>query len=380
MKRVMFVFGTRPEAIKTLPLVLAMRETNWCEPIVVITAQHRELLDPVMDFFGVVADHDLDLFVGGQTLASLTARALVGLDEVLERDRPDTVVVQGDTTSVLAGALAAFYRHVPVVHLEAGLRTDDPTSPFPEEVNRRLATQLSSLHLAPTGQAAANLRRDGVKHSSITVTGNTVIDALRYAVGRSHPWGSGALESVVNSGRRIVLVTAHRRESWGAPMEALGRALATIARDRPDVEIVFPIHLNPIVRNAIVPSIVDLPNVTILEPLTYGVFSRLLDRCTLVVTDSGGVQEEAPSLGKPVLVLRDTTERPEAIAAGTAKLIGTNEEVIVQSVLTLLDDPAAYSAMAQAVNPYGDGRAVERSVAAIGASLGIGQRLPDFAG
>jgi UDP-N-acetylglucosamine 2-epimerase (non-hydrolysing) len=377
-KRVMCVFGTRPEAIKTLPLVLALRDASWCDPIVAVTAQHRGLLDPVMAFFGVTADEDLDLFADGQTLAALTARCVTGLDDLIVAHQPDAIVVQGDTTSAFAGALAGFYRQVPVVHLEAGLRTDDRMSPFPEEVNRRLVTQLASLHLAPTTTAAAHLRSDGVDPDTISITGNTVIDALRFAVARQDDWGDEVLKRAVTNDRRVVVVTAHRRESWGAPMQSLGRALAALSARFPDVEFVFPIHPNPIVRNAVMPFVADRRNVTMIEPLPYGSFSRLLDRSTLVLTDSGGVQEEAPSLGKPVLVLRDTTERPEAIAAGTARLIGTDEDRIIASVSELLDDSVAYDAMANAVNPYGDGRAVERSVAAIGASLGIGHRLPEF--
>jgi UDP-N-acetylglucosamine 2-epimerase (non-hydrolysing) len=379
-KRVMLVFGTRPEAIKMAPLVLALQEATWCDPIVVVTAQHREMLDQVMGFFSITADEDLDLLMPGQTLAQLTARALAALDPMIQQHQPHAIVVQGDTTSTFVGALAAFYHQVPVVHLEAGLRTDDPHSPYPEEINRRLTTQLSTLHLAATPQAGRNLLRDGVNAKDMTVTGNTVIDALRVAVARKEPWGDTDLERIDASGRRMVLVTAHRRESWGEPMAAIGRALAELSIARPDVEFVFPIHRNPLVRDAIIPTVSGRPNVTIIEPQAYGVFSRLIDRAYVVLTDSGGVQEEAPSLGKPVLVMRDTTERPEAVTAGTAKLVGTDQAVIKAEVLRLLDDPAAYASMAQAVNPYGDGLAVERSVAAIAELLGCGSRLPDFTG
>ncbi len=379
-QRVMLIFGTRPEAIKLAPLALALGATDWCEPIVTITAQHREMLDQVMEFFGVAADDDLDLLIPGQTLPQLTARALTGLDPLLQRHKPAAVVVQGDTTSTFVGALAAFYRQIPVVHVEAGLRTDDPFSPYPEEINRRLTTQLSTLHLAATAQAARNLVRDGTKPQDIAVTGNTVIDALRLAVARQEAWGDPALERVDASQRRVVLITAHRRESWGDPMVDIGHAIAELASRYPDVEFVFPIHRNPLVRDAIMPAVEGAPNVTICEPQPYGVFARLIDRAYIVLTDSGGVQEEAPSLGKPVLVMRDTTERPEAVAAGTAKLVGTNQATIVSEVTRLLDDHQAYAAMAQAVNPYGDGRAVERTVAAIAQLLGCGTRLPDFEG
>lgn len=362
------------------PLVLALQDAAWCDPIVVVTAQHREMLDQVMSFFSITADEDLDLLVPGQTLAQLTARTLAALDPMIQKHQPDAIVVQGDTTSTFVGALAAFYHQVPVVHLEAGLRTDDPHSPYPEEINRRLTTQLSTLHLAATPQAGRNLLRDGVNAKDMTVTGNTVIDALRVAVVRKEPWGDADLARIDASGRRMVLVTAHRRESWGEPMAAIGRALAELSIARPDVEFVFPIHRNPLVRDAIIPSVSGRPNVTIIEPQAYGVFSRLIDRAYVVLTDSGGVQEEAPSLGKPVLVMRDTTERPEAVTAGTAKLVGTDQAVIKAEVLRLLDDPAAYASMAQAVNPYGDGLAVERSVAAIAELLGCGARLADFSG
>ncbi len=379
-KRVMLIFGTRPEAIKLAPLVLALAKTTWCKPIVTVTAQHREMLDQVMDFFGVVPDDDLDLLVPGQTLPQLTSRALMALDPIIERRAPDAVVVQGDTTSTFVGALASFYRQVPVVHVEAGLRTDNPQSPYPEEINRRLTTQLSSLHLAATPQASRNLVRDGVNPADVTVTGNTVIDALQLAVARRESWGDNDLERIDASGRRMVLITAHRRESWGEPMMAIGRSIAELAVARPDVEFVFPIHRNPLVRDAIVPLVERIPNVTVIEPQPYGVFSRLIDRAHVVLTDSGGVQEEAPSLGKPVLVMRDTTERPEAVTAGTAKLVGTNQAVITSEVLRLLDDPVAYVLMARAVNPYGDGLAVDRCVAAMAELLGRGTRLPDFGG
>jgi UDP-N-acetylglucosamine 2-epimerase (non-hydrolysing) len=376
----MLIFGTRPEAIKLAPLSLAFAQTGWCEPIVCTTGQHREMLDQVMDFFGVTSHVDLGLLAPGQTLTQLTARALQALEPVMESYRPDAVVVQGDTTSTFIGALSAFYHQVPVVHVEAGLRTDNPLSPFPEEINRRLTGQLSSLHLAATTQAKQNLLRDGVHGKAIAVTGNTVIDALRVAVERQAPYDDTTLDRVDASGRPVVLVTAHRRESWGEGMASIGRALAQLSSQHETTEFVFPIHRNPLVRDAIMPLLSDRSNVTIVEPLPYGSFSRLLNRSTIVLTDSGGVQEEAPSLGKPVLVMRDTTERPEAVRAGTAKLVGTNQERIVHEVTTLLTDKYAYDQMAQAHNPYGDGRAVERSVAATGALLGCDERLADFAG
>jgi UDP-N-acetylglucosamine 2-epimerase (non-hydrolysing) len=374
----MLVFGTRPEAIKMAPLAVALAKQPWCEVLVCVTGQHREMLDQVMTFFGVTASDDLALLAPGQTLSQLTGRAIAAMEPVMSARHPHAVVVQGDTTSTFVGALSAFYHHVPVVHLEAGLRTDNPASPFPEEINRRLTGQLAALHLAATNQARENLIRDGVSPDTITVTGNTVIDALRLAVQRREPYADIELERIDASDRKVVLITAHRRESWGDGMVAIGRAIARLASLHPEVEFVFPIHLNPRVRDAIIPVISTLSNVTITEPLPYGAFARLLNRSYLVLTDSGGVQEEAPSLGKPVLVMRDTTERPEAVRAGTAKLVGTSESLIISEVSALLTNTHAYELMALAHNPYGDGHAVDRCVGAIAALLGVGERLPEF--
>jgi UDP-N-acetylglucosamine 2-epimerase (non-hydrolysing) len=379
-KKIMLVFGTRPEAVKMAPLALALRDVDWCEPIVAVTAQHREMLDPVMELFGISADYDLDMLTPGQTLTDVTTKALNGLGPIMEAVKPDCVVVQGDTTTTFAGALAAFYRQIPVVHMEAGLRTDDPLSPFPEEINRRLTTQLTTLHLAATPTSAANLWRDGIKREHICITGNTVIEALHWAVDRKPAYDNAQLEAIDASGRKVLLVTAHRRESWGEGMRQIGIALRTIAERYPELEIVFPIHKNPLVRDSIVPAVAGLANVTILEPLAYGAFSRIMNRATIVLTDSGGVQEEAPSLGKPVLVMRDTTERPEAVAAGTARLIGTDANRIVSAVTELLDDPAAFALMANAVNPYGDGLASQRTIEAMAHLFGLGQRPADFNG
>jgi UDP-N-acetylglucosamine 2-epimerase (non-hydrolysing) len=379
-KKIMLVFGTRPEAVKMAPLALALRKVEWCEPIIAVTAQHREMLDQVMELFGLTADYDLDMLTPGQTLTDVTTKALNGLGPIMESVKPDCVVVQGDTTTTFAGALAAFYRQIPVVHMEAGLRTDDPLSPFPEEINRRLTTQLTTLHLAATPTSAANLWRDGIKREHICITGNTVIDALHWAVDRKPAYDDAQLEAIDVGGRKVLLVTAHRRESWGEGMRQIGIALRTIAERYPELEIVFPIHKNPLVRDSIVPAVAGLANVTILEPLAYGAFSRIMNRATIVLTDSGGVQEEAPSLGKPVLVMRDTTERPEAVAAGTARLIGTDANRIVSAVTELLDDPAAFALMANAVNPYGDGLASQRTIEAMAHLFGLGQRPADFAG
>jgi UDP-N-acetylglucosamine 2-epimerase (non-hydrolysing) len=377
-KKVLVVFGTRPEAVKMAPLVRALQGAEWCKPFVAVTAQHREMLDQVMRLFGLEADFDLNLLRLGQTLTDVTSRAIVGLTRIMEDLKPDAVVVQGDTTTTFAGALAAFYQKVPVVHLEAGLRTDDPYSPFPEEVNRRLTTQLATAHMAATSLSASNLLRDGINAESVYVTGNTVIDSLRWITSQKPSYNDPKLEAIDAGGRRILLVTAHRRESWGEGMGNIALALRELAESYPDVDVVFPIHKNPLVRDSVVPLIGMLPNVSIFEPLDYGSFSRLMARSTIVLTDSGGVQEEAPSLGKPVLVLRTTTERPEAVAAGTARLVGTDPNAIVSSVSNLLDNSSAYAAMANATNPYGDGFASSRTVAAMAHLFGLGPRPDDF--
>jgi UDP-N-acetylglucosamine 2-epimerase (non-hydrolysing) len=377
--RIMVVYGTRPEAIKVAPLIRELRESPLFTPLVAVTAQHRSMLDQVNEVFGVTPDFDLDIHQPGQTLTGITNRALAGVQDLLAAQRPDAVVMQGDTTTVFAAALAAFYEKIPVVHLEAGLRTDDPYSPYPEEINRRLATQLATLHLAPTATSRANLMAENVHPSAITVTGNTVIDALLWASSGAHGYGDPALSSLDADPAPVLLVTAHRRESWGRPMRQAARALATVAVAHPELRVVFPMHANPLVREAVLPAIGHLPNVTVTGPLPYGGFARLMNRASLILTDSGGVQEEGPSLGKPVLVMRDTTERPEAVRVGTARLVGTDHDLIVLTTSQLLTDPAAYAAMAGAVNPYGDGRAAERSVAALAHHFGRGPAPAEFA-
>jgi UDP-N-acetylglucosamine 2-epimerase (non-hydrolysing) len=377
-RKVMTIFGTRPEAIKMAPLILALQNAPDFEPVIVVTGQHRSMLDQVLDLFGLVPDHDLNIGRDRQTLAGVTQRALAGLDELIAAEKPDLVVVQGDTTSTFVGALAAFYHQIPVAHMEAGLRTGDVYSPYPEEINRRLTTQLTALHLAPTPTSAGNLKSENVDSDAVLCTGNTVIDALFEALRQPVAWNDPVLDGLRHSDQPVLLVTAHRRESWGEPMKAIGRALARIARAEPDLQIVFPIHLNPVVREAIQPEVAGLPNVHLIEPLGYGDFCHLMNRSHLVLTDSGGVQEEAPSLGKPVLVMRDTTERPEAVLAGTVQLIGTDEDRIVKEVTHLLHDDAAHRRMAQAVNPYGDGRAAARTIDAIRYFFGEGARPEDF--
>jgi UDP-N-acetylglucosamine 2-epimerase (non-hydrolysing) len=363
--RIMVVFGTRPEAIKLAPVVAALREAERFEPVVVVTAQHRDMLDQVLELFGIVPDHDLAIFRDRQTLTGVTTRALERLTPLIDHERPATVVVQGDTTTTFTAALAGFYARVPVVHLEAGLRTGDVLSPYPEEMNRRLTTQLAALHLAPTPSAKATLLRDGIHPDQIVVTGNTVIDALAWAIQRRRPYTDPALRHLDRDPRRVLLVTAHRRESWGLGMRMIGAALAEIAVSEPDLLIVLPAHPNPVVREELLPAVRDHANVIVTEPLPYGEFARLMHRSYLLLTDSGGVQEEGPSLGRPVLVMRATTERPEAVAAGTARLVGTDRRSILQAVRQLLHDDRAYAAMARAVNPYGDGEAARRSVDAL---------------
>jgi len=364
-RRVLIAYGTRPEAVKLGPLILALQKAEDFEPIVCVTAQHRHMLDQFNALFGIQPEHDLDLLRPKQTLTHVTAGVLEGLERVLEEVAPDAVIVQGDTSTTFSAALAAFYQRIPVVHVEAGLRTGDVWSPYPEEMNRRLTTQLSALHLAPTATSLSNLLREGVARDSVVVTGNIVIDALQWVVSRTTEPRAAGLKPLLSDPRRVLLVTTHRRESWGEPMRCVGRALRRLTAASPDMLLVFPVHLNPVVRDAVLPFLEGLDNVIVLEPLQYDDFAWCLQRAHVVLSDSGGVQEEAPSLGKPVLVLREDTERPEAVQAGTVRLVGTDEERIVAEVSRLWGDAAAYEEMSHAVNPYGDGRAVERSVQAL---------------
>jgi UDP-N-acetylglucosamine 2-epimerase (non-hydrolysing) len=345
---------------------------------VLVTAQHRSMLDPMLEFFGIRPDHDLDLLRPGQTLTDVTTRALRGLSDLIEREHPDAVVVQGDTTTTLAGALAGYYHRVPVAHVEAGLRTGDRYSPFPEELNRRLVSQLATLHLAPTPAAAARLLAEGVAPVEVVVTGNTVVDALLYALEHPTPPSEASLRAALDDGRPVLLVTAHRRESWGERLAEIGKAIADLASSEPELLIVFPIHRNEVVRQAILPSVEGLSNVVVVEPLPYGEFVALLSRAWAVLTDSGGIQEEAPTLGKPVLVLRPATERPEGVHHGSSLVIGTKRAEIVAAVRRLRD-PAVYAAMQPLRNPYGDGRAAARSIEAIAHHLGLGPRPEEFA-
>jgi UDP-N-acetylglucosamine 2-epimerase (non-hydrolysing) len=376
--RIMTVYGTRPEAIKVAPVIKAVEQDTELTSLTVVTGQHREMLDQVNELFGIKPDRDLDVIRHRQGLSQLAARILERFDATLDEMRPDAVLVQGDTTTSTAAALAAFHRQVPVFHLEAGLRSGDIYSPFPEEMNRRLTSRLAALHLAPTAESRANLVSEGVDIDEIVVTGNTVIDALIATVRAGLEIHDPDVRSAVDAATSILLVTAHRRESWGEALQGVGRALRQIAFLHPDLTIVLPLHRNPVVRAAILPSVEGLANVVICEPLSYADFAMLLSRSEVVLTDSGGIQEEAPSLGKPVLVMRDNTERPEAVEAGTVRLIGTAAGQIVREVDRLLTDRDAYTAMARAVNPYGDGEASGRVVKAVRHFLGMGPRPVDF--
>ena len=359
MPKLLAVFGTRPEAIKLFPLIATLRARDiTCR--VCVTAQHRDMLDQILRLSGIVPDYDLDIMQPGQTLDALTARLMTGLGEVLDRERPDRVIVQGDTATAMVGALSAYYRKIPVSHVEAGLRSGDVHQPWPEEVNRKIVATIADQHFAPTRTAADALRREAINEATIFETGNTVIDALLATRARldDNPSMCAKIDAVLSRfpGKRVIAVTTHRRENFDA-MRGIAGAIARIAR-RDDIAIVFPVHPNPNVRSAM-GGLATLSNVAMIDPLDYPDFVRLLDRCTLVLTDSGGVQEEAPTFGKPVIVMRQTTERPEGVAAGTAILVGTDPDRIVASVELLLDDSIAYGAMARAHSPFGDGRACE---------------------
>jgi UDP-N-acetylglucosamine 2-epimerase (non-hydrolysing) len=379
--RIMVVYGTRPEAIKLAPIVRRLREAPGVEPYVVVTGQHREMLDQVNGFFGIVPDADMDLMVHGASVNAIARGVLADAERILAEVRPDALVVQGDTTSAFAASLAAFLAEVPVVHVEAGLRTGNLRSPFPEEANRRLTAVVTGLHLAPTATAAANLAAEGVDGATVLVTGNTVIDALLWAVEQPIAFTDPALEELDSRGalggdRPLILVTAHRRESWGERMTTALRGLADVAAAHPECDVLLPMHRNQVVRTVVDATLRGLPNVHLTEPLPYAEFAHVMRRAHLILTDSGGVQEEAPSLGVPVLVMRDTTERPEGVAAGTVRLVGTERDAVAGAVESLLTDPAAHRAMAVAANPYGDGRAAQRSVAAMAAWLD-GESLPE---
>ena len=362
--KILSVFGTRPEAIKMIPLVRELGRQEDMESLCAVTAQHRQMLDSVLDIFSLKPDYDLNIMEPRQSLYTITAKALTGMEEVLGKARPDLVLVHGDTSTTFAGALAAFYAQIPVGHVEAGLRTYDKYSPFPEEMNRSLVGRIATLHFCPTDSNVENLRREGIV-TGVYKTGNTVIDALQTTVRPDYVFAEKALNDLDFQNKRVILVTCHRRENYGQPMGEIMSALAQLAGEFPDTELVYPVHLSPVVQEVAHRHLDPVPNVRLIPPLDVADMHNLMARSYLVLTDSGGLQEEAPSLGKPVLVLRRETERPEAVAAGTVKLAGTNKEDILRLARTLLTDEAAYAAMAHAANPYGDGQACRRIAAAI---------------
>lgn len=362
----MCVFGTRPEAVKLAPVVHALHRSEHLEPIVTLTAQHREMLDQMLKWFGITPDHDLNLMKHGQTLSDLTARVIKAMDEILDQVKPDMILVQGDTVTVMAASLAAFYKKIPVGHVEAGLRTEDRYNPFPEEMSRRLTGRLATLHFAPTPLAVQNLAREGIV-DNVFQTGNTVIDAL---LDTSRRLDESAVDQSLFADvdfekYRVLLVTAHRRENWGQGMSEIALALRAIAEEFPDVQIFYPIHKNRIVRESIEPVFAGHKRLICVEPLDYVPFVYAMRKCNFVLTDSGGIQEEAPALGKPVLVMRTNTERPEAVTAGAAKLVGVMKEGIISAARDLLNTPESYKSMSSAANPFGDGEASKRIVTAI---------------
>lgn len=362
--KVLFLFGTRPEAIKLIPIILGMKKDEFFDVKICVTAQHREMLDQVLKIFGITPDFDLNLMTPNQTLATLTSKIIVELDGIIKKIEPDYCVVQGDTTSVMAGALSSFYNKVKVIHVEAGLRTFDKYSPFPEEMNRVLTSHLSNIHFTPTQAAKENLLKENVEEGRIYTTGNTVVDTLLLVKSKIESKEIQTENLLVNElldrGNKFILVTSHRRENFGQGIKSICLALKRFAEKYPNVEIVFPVHLNPNIQAPVYEILKDSENVFLLPPLDYVSFVALLSNCYFVLTDSGGVQEEAPSLGKPVLVMRETTERPEAVIAGLSKIVGTDEEGIVNNLILLMEDTETYRKMANGQNPYGDGKASER--------------------
>lgn len=364
--KVMSIFGTRPEAIKMAPVVKAMAHDERFAPITVVTGQHREMLDQVLKIFKIKPDYDLNIMQKDQTLSSITSKVLLGMDKILQEDRPDLILVHGDTTTTFSAGLSAFYHQIPVGHVEAGLRTWNKYSPFPEELNRQMTDVLTDLYFAPTTTSRDNLRRENHPENQIFVTGNTAIDALKDTV--SENYHNEILEEI-SEDHRIILVTMHRRENQGEPMQRVFKAIRQVVDETPDVEVIFPVHLNPKVQQMAEAELGNDPRIKLVAPLDVLDFHNIAARSYLIMTDSGGVQEEAPSLGKPVLVLRDTTERPEGVAAGTLKLVGTDPQAVKEQMNALLSDPAKYAEMAQAQNPYGDGHAADRILDAIAKTI-----------
>lgn len=363
--KVMTIFGTRPEAIKMAPLVKQLQETEEIESILCVTAQHREMLDMVLDLFELKADYDLDIMQHGQTISDITVKVLKGLESILQEVKPDIVLVHGDTTTTFIGALAAFYQQIPVGHVEAGLRSGNIYSPYPEEMNRKLTGALTSLHFAPTKGNYQNLLREGIKEENIFVTGNTVIDALLQVVKKDYTFENQLLNEIDYINKKVIVMTCHRRENWGEPMENIFEAVVEVVKNHREVEVVFPVHLNPKIRDLAQEIMGGVEGIHLIEPLDYEPFANLLKRAHFILTDSGGIQEEAPALGKPILVLRTETERPEAVEAGTVKVVGVEKDPIIKAVEDLLLNSEHYSQMANAVNPYGDGMASKRIIEAL---------------
>ena len=374
-RRIMSVFGTRPEAIKMAPLVRELADREGLESLCCLTGQHRQMLDSVMEVFHLRADYDLNIMQKQQTLSSITTRTLMGMEAVLEEAKPDLILVHGDTSTTFAGALAAFYHKIPVGHVEAGLRTYDKYSPYPEEMNRTLVSDMAALHFAPTAANAENLRKEAVG-GEIFITGNTVIDAMKTTVRKDFRFSTELLNRLDFEGRRVIALTCHRRENYGKPMEDIFRAVRQIVESHPDVEVVYPVHLSPAVQECAQRELGGTARIHLIEPVDVEEMHNLIARCHLVMTDSGGLQEEAPAMGKPVLVLRRETERPEAVAAGTVKLAGVEYDQIVRLADELLEQPSAYERMARAVNPYGDGNACQRITDAIEWHFGLREARP----
>ncbi len=384
MKTIATIFGTRPDTIKMAPVIVELQKyPEEFRTFNIATAQHRQMLDQVLSVFNITPDLDLNIMLPQQSLAQITSNIMSKLDEALSEAKPDLVLVQGDTTTTFVGSLAAFYHKIPVGHLEAGLRTNDKFNPFPEEINRRLTSAVTDLHFAPTVSAKKALLKEHIAPASIFITGNTVIDALLTAVDPDYSFSDTLLQRVVEGkkrdGKNIVLITTHRRENWGEPMTDICSAIKKLSLHYPKLNFVFPVHLNPVVRGIVFPILRELSNVFLIEPLEYKSFVNVMNYSHLLLTDSGGVQEEAPSLGKPVLVMRKVTERPEAVKAGAVKLVGMNSEIIFKEAASLIDHPKKYKEMASVVNPYGDGKAAQRTVAAIRYFFGMIKKRPkDF--
>jgi UDP-N-acetylglucosamine 2-epimerase (non-hydrolysing) len=380
MPKILLIFGTRPEAIKMAPVVKALERSEEFQVVTTVTAQHRQMLDQVLELFDIQPQYDLNIMQKSQTLTDITTKVLQGLKEVLAKEQPDLVLVHGDTSTTFAGSLAAFYQQIPVGHVEAGLRTYNKYSPYPEEMNRKLTGCLTDIHFAPTPTAKAALLKEGVKPDNIVVTGNTVIDALLQTVRIGYRFDNQLLNTINYESKKVILVTSHRRENLGGPMRNIFSAIKEIVLGNPETEAVFPVHLNPKVRELAGEILGETERVRLIDPLDYEPFTNLMNQCYLVLTDSGGIQEEAPALGKPVLVLRDTTERPEAVKAGTVKLVGTGKDAIIKEANLLLRDRGEYQKMAGAVNPYGDGKAADRIIRAMRKYLGItGEPVEEFA-